>query len=235
MNLSLYSAAAGARAQQGKLDVISNNLANLHTSGYKTQLAGFVDLLYENYERGVTRDPDTGAGVRHEKTDFVFTPGSIQETGFEYDYAIVDEGFFAVYNPEDGEVYYTRNGAFRASNFGGGIFYLADQNNNLVLSKDMGLILINAGSEETLNIGIFDFAHKEGFLAQGDNYYLPVEKNGNPIVLDDQPKQGWLEMTNVDMAAEMTRVIETQRAYQIVLKMIQTTDEIEQNINSLRR
>ena len=193
------------------------------------------NYIYENYEKGVTRDPDTGCGVRHEKTDFLFESGGLQETGMKYDYAIVDEGFFAVYNPEDGEIYYTRNGSFHLSNFGQDVFYLADQNNNLVLSKDMGLILVDTNKDEPLDIGIFDFAHKEGFLAQGNNYYQPVQKNGNPIVLGDQPKQGWVEMANVDMAAEMTRVIETQRAYQIVLKMVQTTDEIEQNINSLRR
>lgn len=234
MNLSLWSASSGARAQQSKLDVISNNLANLHTYGYKSQSAGFVELLYENYETGATRDPDTGSGVRKEKTDFLFEPGSLQETGNEFDYAILDEGFFAVYNLEDGEVYYTRNGAFRLSNFGGGIFYLADQNNNLVLSSRMGLIPVEAG-EKDLDVGVFDFIHKEGFLAKGNNYFQPVEKNGDPILVDMEPKQGWLEMMNVDLSKEMTKVIETQRAYQIVLKMVQTTDEIEQNINSLRR
>lgn len=236
MNLSMYTALAGAKAQQSRLDVIANNLANLQTEGYKAQSAGFVGLLYENYEKGATDDPEMGCGARMEKTDFSFENGGMIPTGSPYDFAIGGDGFFAVYNRGNDEIYYTRNGQFHLSDQGGGQFYLAAQDGSLVLDEEMGFIPVTSGTNsEELTPGIFDFVHKEGFLAQGGNYYLPTEKNGNPIKKEDVVlHRGMLESGNVDMAVEMTRIIESQRAYQMTMKMIQTADEIEQTINNLR-
>lgn len=237
MNLSMYTALSGAKAQQTRLNVISNNLANLQTNGFKTQKAGFVDLLYENYARGANDDTETGSGTRVEKTDLSFEQGSLQETGGAWDYAIEGSGFFSLYNAENDTVSYTRNGSFHLSNFGGDMFYLAAEDGSLVLNQQMGLIPIMGGisSEEEINIGIFDFPNKEGFLAMGKNQFTPAEQNGLPYVKENSRLvKGKLEASNVDLTEEMTKVIESQRAYQMALKMMQTTDEVEQTINSLR-
>lgn len=238
MNLSFYTAAVGAKAQQDALDVTSNNIANLQSDGYLSQRPGFVDLLYENYYRGAEDDPETGAGARLEKTDLSFEKGGFSQTLNPYDFAIDGEGFFATFNPETEEVRYTRNGAFHLSNFGENLFYLAASDGSLVLDKNLGLIPLYEGinSETPPEPGVFDFQHKEGFLSAGGNFYMPVDKNGAPIRREDaKVLQGYLESSNVDMAYEMTRIIETQRAFQMSLRMVQTSDEIEQTINSLRR
>lgn len=237
MNLSLYTAAAGAKAQQTRLDVISNNLANLQTDGYKSQRADFSDLLYENYKRGAADDPETGSGSRIENTDISFELGSLQDTGGLWDFAIEGSGFFGLYNMETETVTYTRSGNFHLSNFGNNTFYLAAENGELVLSSQFGLIPVMGGvnNEEPIDIGVFDFAHKEGFLALGGKQFMPSEQSGQPFLREDaQVKRGKIEASNVDLADEMTRVIESQRAYQMALRMIQTTDEVEQTINSLR-
>ena len=85
MELSFYTAAVGAQAQQTRMNIIANNLANINTEGYKTQSAGFVDLLYQKYYRAATRDPETGCGARVEKTDVLHTQGGLMPTVMEYD------------------------------------------------------------------------------------------------------------------------------------------------------
>jgi flagellar basal-body rod protein FlgG len=238
MDLSFYTAAVGANSQQTRMNIIANNLANINTEGYKTQSAGFVDLLYNKYYRAATRDPETGCGARVEKTDILYEQGGIADTGGAYDFAIMGEGFFAVYDPGSDRVFYTRNGHFSLSNYSNddNLFYLANDQGYLILDKSFGLVYVDPQSEnQDLNIGVFDFVHKEGMLLMGNNVYLPVEKNGEPFLNETaQLAHRRLEMSNVDLAYEMSRVIETQRAYQMELKMIQTSDEIEQTINSLR-
>ena len=162
---------------------------------------------------------------------------SLMTTGDQYDYAIDGDGLFAVYNPQEDQVYFTRNGHFHLSNYGEDLFYLAAEDGSLVLDEQMGLIPIygNISQEEELKVGIFDFAHKEGFVQAGDNRYLPAPGNGQPYLAEGAKlRQGMLEASNVDLADQMARVIESSRAYQMTLKMIQTTDEVEQTINSLR-
>lgn len=236
MDLSFYTAAVGASAQQTRMDVVGNNLANINTDGYKAQSAGFVDLLYNKYYRAATKDPETGSGARVEKTDVLYTQGAVSPTGGAYDFTIEGDGFFAVYDNASGDIYYTRNGHFSMSNYGNNVFYLVNDQGYLLLDKNYGLILADPNNpNQDLNIGVFDFNSKEGLLLKGNNLYQPVAKNGDPFVNDKASlKQGSLEMSNVDLAYEMTRVIETQRAYQMALKMVQTSDEIEQTINNLR-
>ena len=238
MDLSFYTAAVGANAQQTRMNIIANNLANINTDGYKAQSAGFVDLLYNKYYRAATRDPETGCGARVEKTDILYEQGGFNPTGGEYNFAIAGEGFFAVYDPASGDVFYTRNGNFILSDYGNNTFYLATEDKYLLIGKDSDLVLVNPHDEnqaQDLNIGVFDFIHKEGMLLRGSNLYQAVEKNGEPFLNEEAVLlRGRLEMSNVDLAYEMSKVIETQRAYQMTLKMVQTSDEIEQNINNLR-
>ena len=236
MDLSFYTAAVGANAQQGRMNIIANNLANINTEGYKAHSAGFVDLLYNKYYRAATKDPETGSGARVEKTDILYEQGGIMPTGGAYDFCITGEGFFAVFDPGTGDVFYTRNGHFSLSEYPGPVFYLANDQGYLPLSKTMDVILVRPYEEDQdLNIGVFDFNSKEGMLLKGNNLYEQIEKNGLPFVNEEAGlRQGYLEMSNVDLAYEMSKVIETQRAYQMELKMIQTSDEIEQTINNLR-
>jgi len=238
VELSFYTAAVGAHAQQGRLNVISNNIANINTDGYKAQSAGFVDNLYEKYYRAATKDPETGSGARVEKTDILYEQGGMAPTGGKYDFAISGEGFFAVYDNGTGDIYYTRDGNFSLSNYvnEGEMFFLVNDKGYIVLDRNFGLISVDPNDEnQQIEPGVFDFNSKEGMLLRGNNIYEPVEKMGDPFVNDNAlVRRGVVEMGNVDLAYEMSRVIETQRAYQMALKMVQTSDEIEQGINNLR-
>jgi len=236
MNLSFYTAATGANSQQTRMNIIGNNIANVNTDGYKTQNAGFVDLLYEKYYEAATEDPETGSGARVEKTDILFTQGGMNPTGGKYDYAILGEGFFAVYDPGSGDIFYTRNGHFTLSNYGDNLFYLVNDMGYHVLNENFAPMPIDTFDEYAeINPGVFDFILKEGMLLTGNNLYQPVEKNGPPFFSQEAGlARGYLEMANVDLAQEMTRVIEAQRAYQLLLRMVQTSDEVETTIINLR-
>jgi len=238
MELSFYTAAVGAQAQQTRMNIIANNLANINTEGYKSQSAGFVDLLYQKYYRAATRDPETGCGARVEKTDVLHTQGGMMPTGMKYDFMINGEGFFALYDPGTESYFYTRHGSFMLSNFSNddNMFLLADDQGYLVLDKDFNYIAVDPNDpNQRIDIGVFDFIITDGMVMVGNNHYVPAEKNGQPFLNEKaEVLQGRLEMSNVDLAHEMSKVIETQRAYQMTLKMLQTSDEIEQTINNLR-
>jgi flagellar basal body rod protein FlgG len=218
------------------MNIIGNNIANINTEGFKAQNAGFVDHLYTKYYAAATEDPETGAGARVEKTDILFGQGGVVSTGGAYDFAIVGEGFFAVYKPDSGEIFYTRNGYFTLSNYGGNLFYLVNESGYLVLNSNFGPMQIDTHDRNQEIIpGVFDFISKEGILLMGNNLYQPVEKNGEPFLNQNvKLMRGSLEMANVDLAHEMSKVIETQRAYQLSLKMLQTSDEVETTIINLR-
>jgi len=236
MNLSFYTAATGASAQQTRMNIIGNNIANINTDGFKTKNAGFVDLLYEKYYAAATEDPETGSGAKVKKTDILFTQGGMIPTGGAYDFAIMGDGFFAVYDNGSNEVFYTRNGHFKLSNYGDNLFYLVNDDGFLVLDQNFGLMIIDTNDKfQEISPGVFDFIHKEGFLLMGNNLYQPAEKNGQPFLSENvRLVKGYLEMANVDLAQEMTRVIEAQRAYQMLLRMVTTSDEVETTIINLR-
>ena len=257
MNLSFYSAAVGASAQQTRLDIIANNISNINTAGYKAKSPRFNDLLYANIrepEENVSKiRQGSGAGVfstttRMDRSSYDMTEGL-------YDYVIVGDGLFALQNPATEEIFYTRAGSFQLSQRADGEFYLVSPKGDLVLDPDFNSIMIPVNSyaegetelvttaegEEVavdnseLNIGIFNFANREGFLSVGATMFSPVPKNGEPF-LDEYAtlQRGCVETSNVEIAQEMTDMIAAQRLYQINLRMVQTSDEIEGTINSLR-
>jgi flagellar basal-body rod protein FlgG len=236
MNLSFYSAATGAVAQQQRLDVIANNVANVNTVGYKSLKASFANLLYQNI-----REPEPavseirqGVGSKVEKTDIRLDESGMLMTDSPLDFTIVGEGFFAVRNPATGDIFYTRNGNFRLSLQQNGEFLLVNDSLEHVLDKDFNPIVMKDQDDEAA-VGVFDFKHKEGFLAVGDNKFTPAEKNGLPIYNDTaQLRRGILETSNVDLAEELTQMIEAQRLFQMSLRMVSTSDEIESTINNLR-
>lgn len=247
MNQSFYTGAVGAYQTQSRLDVHGNNIANVNTSGYKAQKAVFSTLLYQNMRNINEGEESTGVGVRLLSTMTDFTQGAMRTTGRAQDYMIDGDGFFALVDLNSGDVTFTRNGSFSMAGLqvdsgevdeeGAPIleekFYLSDGEGRFVLS-DMGMLIEVTDSAAAQPVGVFDYRNYDGILRMEDSRYLPVDKNGGLLLGSGTVKQYALEMSNVDLAEELTKVIETQRVYSMALKMVQTSDEIETTINSLR-
>lgn len=235
MDTSFYSAVRGAITQQKHMDIISNNIANINTTGYKSKTASFQDLVYYNMNAaaGELTRLSAGTGANVERTETDFSQAGFTQTGRILDYGIQGNGFFMLRNPVDNTISYTRNGNFQLSQRGNE-FYLADAQGKLVLDANQNPIRY-VGGKLTADPGIYDFVHTNGMISIGQGEYLPDEKNGAPVLAEgSQLIQGSLENSNVDLAEEMSKVIESSRAYSYMLKMVQTSDEVEQTINSLR-
>lgn len=244
MNASFYTAAAGAYAHQSKLDVISNNFANINTTGFRASTAVFADLMYTDRPGAQAGGHlQEGNGLKLDKTDIdLRTGGSMDQTEGKLDFAINGNGFFAVQTLNAEDIFYTRDGRFMISQIEDA-FYLTNAEGKVVLNPDQEPIEITEEMGDNLdkvaemvNIGVFDFPIINGMTQSGFNNFQPVEKNGEVEVIEAPDiRNGFLEASNVDMGNEMSRVIEAQRAYSYSLKMVQTSDEVEQEINSLRR
>lgn len=236
MYTSFYTAARGAIEQQKKMDVVANNLANVNNYGYKSKNPVFSDLMYYNLNnyRGEETPLKAGTGVVVEKTNTNFDPAGFLPTGGSYDYAINDTGFFMMRSPLNGEITYTRNGHFSLSKRGDQ-FYLVNDNGNFVLDQNRNPILVNDGVLSG-TIGVYGFNILDGMQSKGNNEFTPVAKNGAPFLMPDaKVRDHTLESSGVDMADEMTKVIESQRAYSYALRMVQTSDEVVNTINTLRQ
>ena len=235
MDTSFYTAARGVMTQQTHMDILSNNIANINTNGYKTKNASFLDLMYYNMRGLANADNQlhAGTGAIVQRTDTDFAGGGLIRTEGAYDYAIQGTGFFMIQDPTDNTVTYTRDGSFQLSQRADG-FYLADAQGRLVLDAQQNPIRYAAG-QLSAEPGMFDFVHTNGMLSVGDNGFVPVARNGNAVpAADAQLVQGYLEGSNVDLAAEMSKVIISSRAHSYMLRMVQTADEVEQTINGLR-
>jgi len=236
MNLSFYTASVGAMGQQRKLDVIAANIANVSTDGYKAKKAEFSELLYQNIRANLPDECRQGVGARVSHIDTVFTLGSLIHTDSPYSFAVMHgDCFFALQDPETGETFYTQDGNFKLSMDMGGEKYLIAPNGYYVLDIYGRRIAVGGEEDEVVMPGVFDFKHKEGFLNAGDNMFSPTARNGPPIPRPDVGvERGYVISSNVDIATEMTRMMHAQRAYQMQLRMISVSDEIEGVINSLR-
>ena len=253
MNLSFYNGAIGAIMQQEKLNVIANNVANVNTEGFKGSNAIFSNLIYMNMndtENAATR-LKSGSGVKVEKTDTNMQDGSLRQTDSPMDFAIIGDGFFALRNLADNSTMYARNGSFIQSQGANGAFYLASSDGHFVLGKDNNPILLSGTAEEdefldeevqalqnqslAERIAVYGFDNYNDMVHIGSNRFMPIDKNGYPTLKEDgNLMEGVLELSNVDFAQEMVRMMETQRAYQYALRMVTTSDEIEGTINTLR-
>ena len=247
MNQSFYIGAIGAHAQQQRLNVQGDNIANVNTYGFKASSGRFASLIYENMTgiNNAQLPAGTGAHVMMTSTDF--RSGAAATTGRPQDYMIEGDGFFALADLSTGEVTYTRNGAFSVAEYqrptdqvdeNGQPVYetvlcLSDGQGRFVLNNQGGLIEVTDPAEAQ-PVGIFDYSNYDGMLHTDGTRFLPVDKNGGLWLGEGKLLQGVLEMTNVDLAEEMTKVIESQRAYGLALKMVQTSDEVETTINNLR-
>ncbi|HOO62983.1 MAG TPA: flagellar basal-body rod protein FlgG [Synergistaceae bacterium] len=258
---SLYSGATGMIAQQTNLDVVSNNLANANTAGFKKIRADFEDLLYQiDREPGAPVEPDSmiptgiqvGLGTRVVGTNRIMTAGNLQVTGNELDVAIEGDGFFQVTLP-NGEIAYTRDGSWSMDGEG----QIVTSNGHLlepaiVIPEDALEIVISATGDVSVtlpeeadpqNVGQLElarFVNPGGLKAVGKNLFLETPASGAPIVAEPGDEgmgttiQTILEMSNVQVVEEMVNMIVAQRAYEANSKTIQTADSLLQIANNLR-
>ena len=232
MNMSFYVGALGADASQKKLDVISNNLANINNNGFKPKNAVFSELI--NYNLNDSPEAKTelqaGAGTTVVRTNTEFTTAAFVSTGQPHDYAIgTDNGFFKLLDPKSGEITFSRNGHFHAGEF---------PNESGKRAENFGSGIREEGKEETKQkIGVYKIPYPSRLLNKGDNEFAvrPDDRNNTDSLLEKAVlEEGTLESSGTDMAKEMTRLIESQRAFTYALKMVQTSDEVEGTINQLR-
>ena len=247
MNQSFYIGALGAQQQQRSLNVTGNNIANVNTHGFKGEKTRFAGLLYQSLNRAEGGTCRSGSGGALWAADTSFQNGAAASTGRSQDYMIKGSGFFALMDPATNDVTFTRNGAFSMASLEqptGEVdengepltdlfYYLSDGNGRFVLGKDGNLIPMDDPNEKQ-DVGIFDYMNYNGMEHLDGTRFAPVEKNGDLMWGTGELVQGMLETSNVDLAEEMTKVIEAQRAYSLALKMVQTSDEVETTINSLR-
>ncbi len=259
---SLYSGATGMIAQQTNLDVVSNNLANANTAGFKKIRADFEDLLYQiDREPGAPVEPDSmvptgiqvGLGTRVVGTNRIMTAGNLQVTGNPLDVAIEGDGFFQVVLP-NGEIAYTRDGSWSIDGEGQMVTsngYLLDP--AIVIPEDALEVVISATGDVSVtlpdevdpqNVGQLElarFVNPAGLKAVGKNLFLETPASGDPIVAEPGDEgmgttiQTILEMSNVQVVEEMVNMIVAQRAYEANSKTIQTADNLLQIANGLRR
>jgi len=239
MNIGFYSASSGLKSTQTALDVVSNNIANVSTNGYKDIRASFSDLIY-TAQNSQNEDAQTGHGVKLDRTDLMFAKGQLMMTNRELDFALPENGFFAVAD-STGEISYTRNGAFYLSQ-NGNAMELVNGDGRKVMGYDNQPITISYDTFGDIdlealinNIGVFDFANPYGLTASGNDTYSQNEASGTAVAdLNADKLSGVLELSTVDLAEQMVKVIQYQRAFQLNSKMVQTSDELQAIVNNLR-
>ncbi len=257
---ALYSAAAGMESQQMNLDVISNNLANVNTTGYKKSKIEFQELLYQT-TRAAGADQgggnllpsgiQVGEGSRPVATSKIFTTGDLTQTGEPLDVAIQGEGFFEVQMP-DGTLAYTRDGALKESADGrivtsdglplqGGFQPVPAGTTNITISSNGQVTYTGASGATTFRVQAVRFNNPAGLESMGNNLYKETAASGTPELGNPGDNgfgllnQGYLEMSNVKVVEEMVNLIMAQRAYEVNSKAVQAADEMMQQSNNLRR
>lgn len=247
----MHNSKSGMIASQGKIDVISNNITNAQTTGYKKLDMGFLDLYTETLNRpsypNNSHDAITGTGVKVSQATRNFEQGSLKNTGIKTNIAIDGEGFFRVIRP-DGTYAYTRNGEINLDSTG----RLVDDNGNILdieFDNEMGQnnidladgeLNINKLGEVFLNdkkigkINLYESQGDNGFISVGDSLFIPIEGAKIEIVDNANIMQGYIEMSNVSMQNEMTDLIMAQRTFQSNSSGIKAIDEMWGMINNLQ-
>jgi flagellar basal-body rod protein FlgG len=258
MDASMWVAKTGLDAQQTRMNVISNNLANVNTTGFKRDRAVFEDLLYQNIRQaggqtGANTQAPTGlmlgTGVRVVATEKQHAQGNMVNTQNPLDIAIAGEGFFQIAQP-DGSISYSRDGNFKLSNTGqivtasGALLQpgitIPTTASSVTFGRDgtVSIELAAGGSQVIGQIQLARFVNPSGLEAKGQNLFKETPASGAPQVL--QPgttgagilMQGTLEASNVNVVEEMVNMIETQRAYEINSKAISAVDGMLKFINN---
>jgi flagellar basal-body rod protein FlgG len=257
---SLWISKTGMEAQQTQLDVISHNLANVSTTGYKRANAVFEDLMYQNLRQvGAATTEQTqlptglhlGLGVRTVATSRSFSQGTIQQTTNNLDVAIQGNGFFQITMP-DGTTQYTRDGSFQIDNQG----RMVTSNgmpvaNGITIPANAKNITIGANGAVTASlpgvttpqsigtIAMASFINPAGLEPQGQNLFAESPASGQPNTGTPGTNglgtlsQGFLESSNVNVVQELITMIQTQRAYEMNSKAIQTSDQMLQKLGQL--
>ncbi len=252
---ALWVSKTGLNAQDHGLSVISNNLANVATTGFKKDRAVFEDLIYQiQRQPGALSSQDSrlpsglqiGTGVKVAGTQKIFTTGGLQETSQPLDMAINGRGFFQITMP-DGSISYTRDGTFHMDaegqivNASGFLLEPAitipDQTNTMTISRDGIVSTTLFGETEPTEIGqieIVDFINPAGLQAMGGNLFLESASSGAPQagVASEagygSMEQGFLENSNVNVVEEMVQMITVQRAYEMNSKVVSSADQMLQ-------
>jgi len=257
---ALYSAAAGMESQQMNLDVISNNLANVNTTGFKKSKIEFQELLYQ-----ITRAPGSeqgsgnqlptgiqiGEGSRPVATARIFTSGELTQTGEQLDVAIQGDGFFEVQLP-DGTRAYTRDGALKTKNDGtivtsdglplqGGFQPVPAGTTNITIGSNGDVTYNGPNGSTSFQVQLVRFTNPAGLESLGSNLFRETTASGPPELGSPGQNgfgslnQSYLEMSNVKVVEEMVNLILAQRAYEVNSKAVQSADEMMQISNNLRR
>lgn len=249
MNQAFYIGSTAAQQQNREMNIQGNNIANVNTHGFKAERGRFTALMYANIKGAEERELPAGVGGALWTSATNFTTGSAMQSSGRYDYMIEGNGFFALADLAQNEVTLTRCGHFckarlarptgEVDEFGMPIeeegWYLSDGQGRFVLDESGAVIEIPEDSgDETLPVGIFDYSNRNGMEHLDGTRFRAVAKNGGIQRGDGQLIHGMLESSNVDLADELVKVIEAQRAYGMALKLVQTSDEIESTINGLR-
>ncbi len=259
---ALYIASTGMGAQERNVEIISNNIANMRTTGFKRQRAEFQDLLYQSYRRAGSQTSDQGtivpvgieigSGVKTAATPRVMSQGGVTPTEKELDIAIRGEGFFVVELP-DGRTAYTRDGSFERDATGQLVnvdgyaiqpgIVIPDGANALSISND-GIVQAYLGTDSTPTqlgqIQLARFVNKAGLESMGDNLFLETASSG-PAQLGvpnidgmGNVMQGYLEQANVNAVTEIADLIAAQRAYEMNARVISGADEMLAATSQLR-
>jgi flagellar basal-body rod protein FlgG len=262
MMRALWTAASGMAAQQTNVDTISNNLANVNTTGFKKSRNDFEDLMYQTIRQsGSSTGPDTqlptgvqlGHGVRLVATQKIYTEGNFQTTGNSLDMAIQGDGFFQV-NMPDGTMAYTRDGSFKKDSQGRVVtsegytiepaITVPDGATNIAVSADGRVTVTLAGQTNPQDLGqlqLAKFINPAGLDSIGSNLLKETAASGAPTVGNPGADgagtviQDTLEMSNVQVVDEMVNMIVAQRAYEMNSKAITTCDTMLDEAAQLKR
>ncbi len=257
---SLWIAKTGLEAQQTNMDVISNNLANVSTNGFKRSRAVFEDLLYQTMRQpGAQSSEQTtipsglqlGTGVRPVATERVHSQGSLQQTNNSKDVAIDGSGFIQVLMP-DGTTGYTRDGSFQIDQNGQLVtssgyqiqpaITVPQDAQTITIGKDGIVSVTIAGQTDPQQVGqltLATFINNSGLESVGENLYRETQASGAPN--ESTPGlngagsliQGYVETSNVNVAEELVNMIQTQRAYEINSKAVSTSDQMLQRLSQI--
>ena len=262
MMQSLYTASTGMLGMQTQIDTTANNIANVNTIGFKKSRAEFADLMYHVMEYAgtatsdVTQSPtgiEVGLGVRATAINKVFAEGSLKQTDNQLDIAITGKGFFKLELP-DGTQVYSRNGAFKVDQNGTMVnsdgytllpqIVIPPDATSISIGTDGTVTVVQPGQVQATQIGQIqttDFINPAGLHSLGSNLYIETDASGQPV--EGVPgvnglgtlRQGFVELSNVELVVELTDLITGQRAYDSNSKVITTSDEMLQTTNNLKR
>ncbi|MBI3147743.1 MAG: flagellar basal-body rod protein FlgG [Betaproteobacteria bacterium] len=257
---SLWISKTGLDAQQTQMDVLANNLANVSTNGFKRSRPVFEDLLYQTIRQpGAQSTQQTqlpsglqlGTGVRTVATERLFTQGNLQQTGNALDVAIQGNGFFSVLLP-DGSTAYTRDGSFQRDSQGQIVtssgytvqpaITIPANATSVTIGRDGTVSITQPGTSATTQVGalqLSSFVNPGGLQSVGENLYLETAASGTPNANTPGTNglgtlnQNYVETSNVNVVEELVSMIQTQRAYELNSKSIQTSDQMLQRLSQL--